>query len=311
MKKRIYLVLTLLLAFLLVPKDIKAFTGSLSIECQSNVVKPGGTITCNLNANTSDAISAISIPFSSTNAEVLSFKSSDLWVFPDDIGNGQIDQTVKDTKLNDAVGNFLVGTFTIKINDGATGTATLTVGESKFYGADDSKNMIPASTKTLEINANPTSTDSGNSADNSQNTATEKKDDAKNDGNTSDGDTDVTSTETTGASHAYLSDIQIQGYTIPFREEVFTYNLKIKNEKVLSITPTMKYTDAFYNILGNQDLEDGSVISIKVTDKARNTNEYYINISKKSSANIGTNILIAICILLIFINLWRILKKRK
>ena len=310
MKKRICLVLTLVLAFYLLPGSIKAFTGSVSLDCQTNVVKPGDTITCDLKGNASDNITSVSIPFTTTGATILNFKSTDLWAMPDVISNGQIDQSVKADYKDKVIGNFVVGTFTIKINDDASGNATLALNNVVFNDAQFNGNSISSISKSFEIKQ-ASSVDSSQVTNQSNNQINDDDIDKDIDDEKLDGDTDVSTTGTDTISHAYLKDLQIQNYDIVFNENEFDYNLKIKNEKVLIITPVMKYSDAFYNISGNQDLNDGSLITVKVTDKNNNTNEYFIHIIKNSEINVGQSILIVICILLVFINIWRILKKKR
>ena len=113
----------------------------------------------------------------------------------------------------------------------------------------------------------------------------------------------------TKSDKSILKDIKIDGYILNFDKEKKEYNLNIKDEDELKII--LSPSNIEYEILNNYDLQNGSIVTIKVTD-ANGTNEYRINILKSSELSIfvcGMIILIAVMILALIIYL--INKKRK
>lgn len=78
----------------------------------------------------------------------------------------------------------------------------------------------------------------------------------------------------------YLSALNIEGYSVNFNRNTFSYNLKINNEKTLKISPVVEKNDATYTITGNTNLKNNSVIKIYVSDKEGSTRTYVLNISK-------------------------------
>ena len=116
---------------------------------------------------------------------------------------------------------------------------------------------------------------------------------------------------------AYLTGLEIEGYDIDFRSDIFEYDLKIKDEKELKITPKVGSEDVTYKVLNNKDLEDGSIITIEVIYKDDEIKNYYINISKekeeKTEKNKKSNfiiIFIVIVVLLVLINVARMFIKK-
>ena len=78
--------------------------------------------------------------------------------------------------------------------------------------------------------------------------------------------------------NANIKDITIAGYNLGFDYSRQQYKLLVKQETTLDINVVMDDPSASYQIIGNSDLKDGSTITIKVTDKNKNTNEYNIHI---------------------------------
>jgi len=79
----------------------------------------------------------------------------------------------------------------------------------------------------------------------------------------------------------YLSNINIEGYSIEFKRDVYEYELDINNEDYLYITPTKETESATYNIKGNSNLVNGSKIIISVSDTEGSTREYIITVHKE------------------------------
>lgn len=76
-----------------------------------------------------------------------------------------------------------------------------------------------------------------------------------------------------------LKELKVEGYELDFSEDVYSYDLKVKESK-LKITATPSDENAKYKITGNENLKNGSIILITVTDKDGNNLIYKINIEK-------------------------------
>lgn len=85
-------------------------------------------------------------------------------------------------------------------------------------------------------------------------------------------------------SDIYLDDLEITGYDISFSKEKFDYTITIGNEKKLDII-TSANEEYKVEIIGNEDLQDGSILKIIVSDEEENSNIYKIKI-KTENANV-------------------------
>lgn len=108
-----------------------------------------------------------------------------------------------------------------------------------------------------------------------------------------------------------LKEIKVDGYNLGFTKDEKDYTLKINQEETsLKIMVTPSNID--YEIIGNEELQDGSIVTIKVND-ANGTSEYKITIikdtNKISIVVCGIIILIMIAIVILIILLIR--KKRR
>lgn len=99
-------------------------------------------------------------------------------------------------------------------------------------------------------------------------------------------------------------NITIEGYDLDFKPEIKDYSITINNEKKLTINTNVDEEKVTIN--GNQNLKDGSIITITINDGETVT--YIINIKEKQNYTIY---FIAILSVLLLINLLRILKKKK
>lgn len=99
-------------------------------------------------------------------------------------------------------------------------------------------------------------------------------------------------------------NITVEGYDLKFNPEVKIYNLKIGDESKITINTNIEPEKVTIN--GNQNLKDGSIITINITDEEKIT--YIINIEKKQSYTIY---FIAVISLLLLLNLIRIIIKNK
>ena len=78
-----------------------------------------------------------------------------------------------------------------------------------------------------------------------------------------------------------IKELIIDGYEIDFLPDTLEYDLTIKDEEKLDIKVELENEKSTYEILDNEDLENGSVITIKVKSEDENVLEYKINIIKE------------------------------
>ena len=106
----------------------------------------------------------------------------------------------------------------------------------------------------------------------------------------------------------YIKDIKIKNYDLRFDPNIINYRLKIKNEKKLDITVEVDDESTKYQILGNKDLKDGSIITIKSTSSGGFVKLYKIRISKSNNilyyivSIIITLLIVGLIVALIIIN---------
>lgn len=120
------------------------------------------------------------------------------------------------------------------------------------------------------------------------------------------------------SNDATLKSLKIKNYQINFNSTTTTYDLLIKDEKKLKITPETNNEFATYQIKGNNNLKNNSIIKIIVTAEDGTTTTYQIKIMKEgetTSVPIPTNyktiFLIIFIIVLILILLGKIISKIK
>lgn len=77
-----------------------------------------------------------------------------------------------------------------------------------------------------------------------------------------------------------IKDIIVDNYNLDFDKYKSEYFLTIGNEDYLSINVELEDESFKYEIIGNNNLKDGSVIMINVTSTDGNENNYVINIVK-------------------------------
>ena len=145
MNKFKLLLITLLLVF---PTKIFALTGSIDVNCSVASSSPGSSVTCVLTGTSDEPISAISIPFAVSNATITNITMADTWTFPVDINSGQITQSTSSTNVQ---GEFGIGTFTLKINDGATDNASLSFNDILFTDLSGTTHSVGSKSVTLAI----------------------------------------------------------------------------------------------------------------------------------------------------------------
>lgn len=96
-----------------------------------------------------------------------------------------------------------------------------------------------------------------------------------------------------------LTSLKVKGYSLDFKQDVTTYDLKIKDsEEELEITTTQEDPNATVEIEGNKNLVDGSIVKINVKAEDGTFTRYFIRIEKGSS---GIPIIIIIIIILLIL----------
>ncbi len=112
----------------------------------------------------------------------------------------------------------------------------------------------------------------------------------------------VTRKDEEESSNTDIKSIKIRGYHLNFDKNSKTFYLNIKKEDTeLDITVNTKDKKANYDIEGNENLEDGSVVKIIVTAQNGDTDTYRIIIQKESTNIIPYVIGVAILIIIIVI----------
>ena len=77
-----------------------------------------------------------------------------------------------------------------------------------------------------------------------------------------------------------LKNLRIKGYSISFDPDVYQYDLEIQDEDRLEILVELSDSNASYQIKGNNNLKDGSIITIEVKAEDGSKKNYQIHILK-------------------------------
>ena len=122
----------------------------------------------------------------------------------------------------------------------------------------------------------------------------------------------VTRKDEEESSNTGIKRIKVRGYNFKFNKNSKTFYLNIdKEDTELDITVTLNDKNASYEIEGNENLKDGSVIRIIVTAEDNSSDTYRIIITKNDTNYtpiiIGVIALIVIIAIIVFI----IIKKKK
>lgn len=100
------------------------------------------------------------------------------------------------------------------------------------------------------------------------------------------------------SNNAYLEELSIENYTIPFDSKINDYSLTIDNGVTeLNINYKTQDEKATVSITGNNNLQNGSKINIKVTAEDGTENNYILNITVKKQSNFIKVLFIIILIL--------------
>ena len=110
-----------------------------------------------------------------------------------------------------------------------------------------------------------------------------------------------------------IKDIKVEGYNLPFDYDRKDYKLVIKNEDKINILVTMDDPSASYEIKGNENLKDGSIIEIITKSLNGDSKKYTIEITKSSYTiyYIIGGLLVLIAILIPVLVYFKSVKKKK
>lgn len=109
------------------------------------------------------------------------------------------------------------------------------------------------------------------------------------------------------SSNNNISSVNIKNYDFDFNSNITNYTLTIKDEEKLDIEVILEDSKSTYNIQGNNDLKNNSVIKIEVIAEDGTNKIYQINI--KSNDKIIKSIFITIITILLIINIVRLFLK--
>lgn len=312
----------LLFVILLLPFNVYALTGSLSINCGSSTVKKGDTVTCSVSGTTDTLIYGVSTVIGiSGNASLTKFDAAgDAWELSGIKNDGvTIYGITEQTGVN---GNFDFGTLNLAIaSDAQPGDVTISFSNNIFVVRNEDKDVnvtegITSSGITINIVADTNNNNDNNNASSSSSNNEEKKPENR---------AAFFSTMLKEDSKFYLTELNVEGYDLEFTKDKINYLLKIDDEESLNITPVLNDESlGSYSIDGNSNLTDGSLISIVLTPNDGSEEvKYTITISKEvnntsdvvmlndNNKKISTIIFGIIIGALIIINVARIILNKK
>ena len=279
------------------------FADNVSLNCPSEVAI-NTEYSCTLSGYTDSGVFSLSSKvIVGGNVQFIGFVTNkDLW--QGDGANGDVLLYREDN----VTGSFLIGT--IKLKSTNTSDNVVTIEEVTFFNSDviDGTDVNPIS-RIIRVKEN--SSIPPTTKKNDMQTTTKKSD--SNDTTTKKASEEPT-TKVVEDTNLYLSDLIIEGYDLDFYYDTYEYTLQINDEKELVITPVVEDNSITYEIFGNRNLGNGSVIKIDLSDDDGNTQEYKIKITKdevKEKKNYSLIFIIVIGVLVV-INVLRILlSKRK
>ena len=300
MKKNIIFILM----FLIMPMSVHA--DSVSLDCPKEV-DSGSTFTCNVVGNSEiDVTSLSALVELGDGLELVGFIPADGWQ-----GDG-LDGNIGLYGADDMHGDFKIGVLKLKSNKDDNNI--IFVNSIFFNNIDGKKNAVNSVSKTINIlEKNADDADSVNTGNDSNITNDDISDD--NSGNDNIQSDEEGTNDNEVINSVYLVDVQIEGYELNFNKEVFEYILKIEHEESLKITPFLEDNSSTCIINGNENLEDGSVITLEVLGRNNEVQKYMITIDKddlmleeKKYYNL---IFIIVIVILVIINVVRLVMSRR
>lgn len=113
------------------------------------------------------------------------------------------------------------------------------------------------------------------------------------------------------SSNSNLSSLNIEGYQLNFSSNQYEYNLEIGEEISLNITYEKEDEKSTVTIHGNENLQNNSLIRVKVTAEDGSETEYKIRIKKEEKSNLIYFVIGGIIILIIAIIIVILMKNKK
>ena len=121
----------------------------------------------------------------------------------------------------------------------------------------------------------------------------------------------VTRKEADESSNTDIDNIKVKGYNLNFDKNSKTFYLSInKNTTKLNIEVTLDDEKSNYEIKGNENLKDGSIVKIIVTAEDGSTDTYRIIIQKDSKSNVPLIIILIGSIIIIGIVVFVLIKRK-
>lgn len=87
------------------------------------------------------------------------------------------------------------------------------------------------------------------------------------------------------SSDATIKNINIKGYTLNFKSDIYKYKLDVEDDIKLDIEVELNDNKAKYQILGNNNLKNNSIITIQVTAEDGTIKNYKIKVLKLVETN--------------------------
>lgn len=87
------------------------------------------------------------------------------------------------------------------------------------------------------------------------------------------------------SSDATIKNINIKGYNLDFKSDIYKYELDVENDIKLDIEVELNDNKAKYQILGNNNLKNNSIITIQVTAEDGTIKNYKIKVLKLVETN--------------------------
>lgn len=121
----------------------------------------------------------------------------------------------------------------------------------------------------------------------------------------------VTRKEADESSNTDIDNIKVKGYNLNFDKNSKTFYLSInKDTTKLNIEVTLDDEKSNYEIKGNENLKDGSIVKIIVTAEDGSTDTYRIIIQKDSKSNVPLIIILISSIIIIGIVVFVLIKRK-
>lgn len=278
-----------LIASILLP--LKVYANSVILTCPDAVLEKD-TFVCTLSGTTSSGVYTVSARLElSEGVTLISFVPDSSWQGGG--ADGKIDLYTDILKT----ATYPIGN--IKLKNNSKNDITIKLNNLIISNEKDKEITLENISKTIKIKT---------SENNSNNTASNN-----NSSNNNIKTNETVNIDSSTVTSCSLVDLKVEGYSLDFLKEITDYTLEIKNESSLKITPFLEDSEANYEIIGNENLKNGSIIKIQITSSDNKSKTYQITIKKdgnkaiSNSKNNYTNILIAIIAALILINIARII----